>query len=105
EPGDARWPAGTRLDATSRGSHRRRPADRWTARQRDDREPRVVCMTVRVLLIDDHPVVLDGLTIALEAHGVEIAGRARTLAEARTLLATVEAEVALLDLRLPDGSG
>jgi two-component system response regulator DevR len=62
-------------------------------------------MTVRVLLIDDHPVVLDGLTIALEAHGVEIAGRARTLAEARTLLATVEAEVALLDLRLPDGSG
>ena len=36
---------------------------------------------------------------------MEIAGRARTLAEARTLLATVEAEVALLDLRLPDGSG
>jgi DNA-binding NarL/FixJ family response regulator len=62
-------------------------------------------MTVRVLLIDDHPVVLDGLTIALEAHGVEIAGRARTLAEARTLLANVQAEVALLDLRLPDGSG
>jgi DNA-binding NarL/FixJ family response regulator len=62
-------------------------------------------MTVRVLLIDDHPVVLDGLTIALEAHGLEIAGQARTLADARTLLATVEADVALLDLRLPDGSG
>jgi DNA-binding NarL/FixJ family response regulator len=58
-----------------------------------------------VLLIDDHPVVLDGLTIALEAHGIEIAGRARTLEEARALLATVQAEVALLDLRLPDGSG
>jgi DNA-binding NarL/FixJ family response regulator len=62
-------------------------------------------MTVRVLLIDDHPVVLDGLSIALEAHGLEIAGRARTLAEARTLVASVEADVALLDLRLPDGSG
>ncbi len=62
-------------------------------------------MTLRVLLIDDHPVVLDGLTIALEAHGVEIAGRARTLAEARALVANVQAEVALLDLRLPDGSG
>jgi DNA-binding NarL/FixJ family response regulator len=62
-------------------------------------------MTVRVLLIDDHPVVLDGLSIALEAHGLEIAGRARTLAEARTLIASVEADVALLDLRLPDGSG
>jgi DNA-binding NarL/FixJ family response regulator len=49
--------------------------------------------------------VLDGLTIALEAHGIEIAGRARTLEEARALLATVQAEVALLDLRLPDGSG
>jgi DNA-binding NarL/FixJ family response regulator len=65
----------------------------------------VVGMTVRVLLIDDHPVVLDGLSIALEAHGLEIAGRARTLAEARTLVANVEADVALLDLRLPDGSG
>lgn len=62
-------------------------------------------MTVRVLLIDDHPVVLDGLSIALEAHGLEIAGRARSLAEARTLVASVEADVALLDLRLPDGSG
>jgi DNA-binding NarL/FixJ family response regulator len=62
-------------------------------------------MTVRVLLIDDHPVVLDGLTIALEAHGIEIAGKARTLAEARSLLSSVEADVALLDLRLPDGSG
>ena len=65
----------------------------------------MVGVTVRVLLIDDHPVVLDGLTIALEAHGIEIAGRARTLEEARALLATVQAEVALLDLRLPDGSG
>lgn len=62
-------------------------------------------MTVRVLLIDDHPVVLDGLSIALEAHGLEIAGRAQSLAEARTLVASVEADVALLDLRLPDGSG
>jgi DNA-binding NarL/FixJ family response regulator len=62
-------------------------------------------MSVRVLLIDDHPVVLDGLTIALEAHGLEIVGKARTLAEARSLLANVEADVALLDLRLPDGSG
>lgn len=62
-------------------------------------------MTVRVLLIDDHPVVLDGLTMALQAHGLEVAGQARTLADARTLLATVEADVALLDLRLPDGSG
>lgn len=62
-------------------------------------------MTLRVLLIDDHPVVLDGLAIALGAHGIEIAGRARTLADARTLLATVDADVALLDLRLPDGSG
>jgi DNA-binding NarL/FixJ family response regulator len=62
-------------------------------------------MTLRVLLIDDHPVVLDGLAIALEAHGIEIAGRARSVADARTLLATVDADVALLDLRLPDGSG
>jgi two-component system, NarL family, response regulator DevR len=62
-------------------------------------------MTVRVMLIDDHPIVLEGLQIALEAHGLAIVAQARSLAEARSLLTTSAADVALLDLRLPDGSG
>lgn len=62
-------------------------------------------MTVRVLLIDDHPIVLEGLAMALEAHDLEVVAQAHTLAEARALLDTCAADVALLDLRLPDGSG
>ncbi len=61
---------------------------------------------IRVLLVDDHPVVQGGLALALRAeHDIEIAGVAPTVAAAREILASVEIDVALLDVRLPDGSG
>jgi len=63
-------------------------------------------MTVRVLLVDDHPLVLDGIRAALQHHPeIEVAGQASSLSEARQLLLSVDSEVVLLDLRLPDGSG
>jgi DNA-binding NarL/FixJ family response regulator len=61
---------------------------------------------IRLVLIDDHPVVIGGLGAALEPHtGLQIVGRAGSVAEARTLLAQQHADVALLDIRLPDGTG
>lgn len=63
-------------------------------------------MTVRLLVVDDHPLVLQGLAGALV--GVEdlaIVARATTCAEARRLLAREAVDVALVDVRLPDGSG
>lgn len=63
-------------------------------------------MTVRVLLVDDHPVVLDGLAGALGREpDLEVVGRAASVAEARAILSGQAVDVVLVDIRLPDGSG
>ena len=63
-------------------------------------------MTIDLLLVDDHPIVLDGLRAALERYDdVTIVGEASTLARARQLIVDPAVDVVLLDLRLPDGSG
>ncbi len=63
-------------------------------------------MTIRVLLVDDHPVVLGGLGAALTAQpDVAVVGLAESLAEARAAIASERPDVALVDVRLPDGSG
>lgn len=63
-------------------------------------------MTVRVLLVDDHPVVLDGLEGALAREpDLAIAGQATSCDDARSILAREAIDVALVDIRLPDGSG
>lgn len=58
----------------------------------------------RVLLVDDHPIVLAGLSALVESEdGFELVGAARTVAEARAV--TAEPDVAVVDLGLPDGDG
>jgi DNA-binding NarL/FixJ family response regulator len=61
---------------------------------------------IRVLLVDDHPVVLAGLAASLaEIPEVEVAGTAASRAEAVDLLERSRFDVVLVDVRLPDGSG
>jgi two-component system response regulator DevR len=61
---------------------------------------------IRVAIVGDHPVFTRGLAASLSAReGLELVGAAKTLAEARALLASTPCDVVLLDLRLPDGSG
>ncbi len=63
-------------------------------------------MTIRIAIVEDHPVVTRGLAAALGTReGLELAGTAKSLAEARAMLASTPCDVVLLDLRLPDGSG
>lgn len=58
----------------------------------------------RVMLVDDHPIVLSGLAALVESEdGLELVDTARTAAEA--LASTSEADVAVVDLGLPDGDG
>jgi DNA-binding NarL/FixJ family response regulator len=58
----------------------------------------------RVMLVDDHPIMLSGLSALVESEdGLELVATARTAAEARAV--TVEPDVAVLDLGLPDGDG
>ena len=58
----------------------------------------------KVLLVDDHPIVLSGLTALVQSEdGLELVAAARTAAEARAV--TTEPDVAVVDLGLPDGDG
>ncbi|WP_432108044.1 response regulator [Streptomyces sp. AA1529] len=61
---------------------------------------------IRVYLVDDHEIVRRGVRDMLTADpGVEIAGEAGTAAAALTGIAAARPDVAILDVRLPDGSG
>jgi DNA-binding NarL/FixJ family response regulator len=65
-------------------------------------------VTVRVALVDDHPVFRIGMTALLGSlPGVEVVGAAAGAAEARAMLvdAGLAADVVVMDLDLGDGSG
>ena len=63
-------------------------------------------MTLRVFLLDDHEVVRSGLRGLLEIEGdIEVVGEAGTVAEALARIPPTKPNVAVLDVRLPDGSG
>ena len=62
-------------------------------------------LTIRIGLVDDHPLVLGGLEAALDAvDGFDVVARAGTIGEARALLAHDDLDVVLLDIRLSDGN-
>ena len=61
---------------------------------------------IRVFLLDDHEVVRRGLHELLEADGdIEVVGEAGTCREATARIPATRPHVAVLDARLPDGSG
>jgi two-component system NarL family response regulator len=60
---------------------------------------------LRVLLADDHPVVLEGLAALLAGAGMAVVATARTGEEAVALHARHRPDVTLLDLRMPAGGG
>lgn len=60
---------------------------------------------VRIILIDDHPLVLSGMAEMLRVSGCNVT-TARNVSEARSLLASdAKFDLALLDLNLGDESG
>jgi DNA-binding NarL/FixJ family response regulator len=65
-------------------------------------------MTIRVMVVDDHPVVRDGLRGMLAGQpDLELVGEAADGAEALALAARARPDVVLMDLRMPglDGVG
>ena len=61
---------------------------------------------VRVFLLDDHEIVRAGLTRLFERAGdIEVVGEAGTAAEGLSRIPPTGPDVALLDVRLPDGDG
>jgi two-component system response regulator DevR len=63
-------------------------------------------MTTRVLIVDDHEVVREGLRALLgRREGMEVVGMAGSVKEAIAEARKMEPDVIVMDVRLPDGSG
>ena len=63
-------------------------------------------MSLKVLLVDDHDVVRQGVRALLEAEDdIEVVGEASTAAEAVRRVGYDSPDVVVMDLRLPDGTG
>ncbi|MEU7843263.1 response regulator transcription factor [Micromonospora sp. NPDC049114] len=61
---------------------------------------------IRLLIVDDHPVVRDGLRGMFTGDpAFEVVGEAADGSEALTLVATVRPDVVLMDLRMPGMDG
>lgn len=61
---------------------------------------------IRVFLLDDHEVVRQGLKALLESTGdIEVVGESGLAEEAAARIPALRPDVAVLDARLPDGSG
>ena len=59
-----------------------------------------------MFLLDDHEIVRQGLRTLLTSSGeIEVVGESGSASEAATLIPALRPDVALLDARLPDGSG
>ena len=60
---------------------------------------------VRVMLVDDHEVVRQGLRAMLEAAGMSVIAEAGTVVEAVERAGLTKPDVVVMDVRLADGSG
>jgi DNA-binding NarL/FixJ family response regulator len=62
--------------------------------------------TIRVFLLDDHELVRRGIRELLEGEGdIEVVGESGSAQEAARRIPALRPDVAILDGRLPDGSG
>jgi DNA-binding NarL/FixJ family response regulator len=62
-------------------------------------------VTIQVFLLDDHEIVRDGIRGLLVAAGLIVVGEAGTAADALVRIPATRPDVAVLDVRLPDGNG
>ncbi len=60
---------------------------------------------MRLVLIEDHQALREGLELLLGRHGVQVVGTAGTAAEGRELIERLEPDVSLVDIRLGEDSG
>jgi two-component system NarL family response regulator len=60
---------------------------------------------MNVLLVDDHRLLLEGLTNLLQAHGIQVAGTAADGVEAIEKTRALQPDVILMDIRMPRCDG
>jgi DNA-binding NarL/FixJ family response regulator len=59
----------------------------------------------KLVIVDDHEALREGLVALLRGHGMEVVGTAGNVAAGIDLVEHTEPDVAIVDIRLPDGSG
>jgi DNA-binding NarL/FixJ family response regulator len=59
----------------------------------------------KLVIVDDHEALREGLVALLRGHGLEVVGTAGNVAAGIDLVEHAEPDVAIVDIRLPDGSG
>jgi DNA-binding NarL/FixJ family response regulator len=62
-------------------------------------------MSIKLLIADDHEVVRTGIVSLVRETEIEVAAQAKSGNEAVALLTTIQPDVVLLDVRMPDGDG
>lgn len=62
-------------------------------------------LSLRVLLADDHPLFVEGLSNMLAARGVQVVGRAANGLEAQEMARILRPEVILMDIHMPHCDG
>jgi DNA-binding NarL/FixJ family response regulator len=63
-------------------------------------------MTIRVVLIDDHELIRQGLSHAFgRSPDFDVVGQAATISDGLAVVREQQPDVAIVDVRLPDGNG
>jgi DNA-binding NarL/FixJ family response regulator len=60
---------------------------------------------MKVMLVDDHSLFLEGLHYLLETHGIDVIGIAKSGEEALAKARSLKPEIILMDIRMPKCSG
>lgn len=62
-------------------------------------------MQMKLMLVDDHPLFLEGLQYLLETYGINVAGVAHNGREALVKARKLKPDIILMDIRMPECSG
>lgn len=60
---------------------------------------------MRLMLVDDHPLFLEGLKYLLETYGIDVAGIAKNGMEALEQARVLSPDIILMDIKMPECSG
>ena len=89
-----------------RTKHAKAPEHDYVVGVHTDAGKRDIADSIRVFLLDDHELVRRGVAELLSAEpDIEVTGQAGGVARALAAAEAAKPDVALLDVRLPDGSG
>lgn len=61
--------------------------------------------TIRVYIVEDEPLVLNGYIAMLQGNGIDVVGYSMNAKGAMEAIPALRPDVAILDINLPDGNG